>query len=526
MVIFNGCRMVKMHQLDTISPEQFKDHIVGLYRSLEYEVGTLIDQPSCKSAFTLSCSLPGAGRIDQLVYCCPNTKEIGIEKAIKQCLSLLKDLGLGQGIIVFGNKLDKKAASIARKHKNIVLMKLSDLTSQSEWRGEYLDLIREYESSDIYEAYVSQRSHGRLPHLASGSDVEDSAESLFRWSSSGRTGTCFVLGDYGTGKTTLLNRIHYLHLKALSNGESVPRPILFYLKNFYKFDQMDDYIIQTYKENYRTNIDTNKFRQLVDSGKFLILLDGFDEVAIESNERIRQLYINRLSPLLFTSSPTMVSCRPSYFIDSNELSQWSRGEYPHAMNAELDIGILTASLGRRGDDYVGIHNLGSTSSIEVEGHIEHSADVDTFSFRVDSPQTRVTLDIQPWHNGPNLDVGVSLLGESGNRILGLHDTNVNPTDRLASHIDIWLEPGTYYLNVEGVGKAATHDDPGYSDYGSLGYYRVRGELAFFDPRSDLDGDGDVDFADFLILSHNFGDCVECKNEDDFNALVRSYGYGT
>ena len=210
----------------------------------------------------------------------------------------------------------------------------------------------------------------------------------------------------------------------------------------------------------------------------------------------------------------------------NGLSQWSRGEYPHAMNAELDIGILTASLGRRGDDYVGIHNLGSTSSIEVEGHIEHSADVDTFSFRVDSPQTRVTLDIQPWHNGPNLDVGVSLLGESGNRILGLHDTNVNPTDRLASHIDIWLEPGTYYLNVEGVGKAATHDDPGYSDYGSLGYYRVRGELAFFDPRSDLDGDGDVDFADFLILSHNFGDCVECKNEDDFNALVRSYGYGT
>lgn len=184
------------------------------------------------------------------------------------------------------------------------------------------------------------------------------------------------------------------------------------------------------------------------------------------------------------------------------LTHWDKGEYPGATNPQHDFGHVAFDLGIRPDDYATIAPLvePGDSAVHREGIIETQGDVDTFSFEITTPGTLVDIQVQPWHNGPNLDIGISLLSLSGGRIFHSSDPIVNPVDRLSSQFQLPLDPGTYYLLVDGVGKAPVEGDPGYSDYGSLGYYKITGTLggAAHTP-GDINGDNTLDASDIDAL---------------------------
>ena len=203
----------------------------------------------------------------------------------------------------------------------------------------------------------------------------------------------------------------------------------------------------------------------------------------------------------------------------NNLSQWSNGEYPTPTNSrEDDVGTLAAALGRRPDDYTSIVPLTSEheSAVDVEGIIETQGDTDIFSFEITQSPAPVTLDISPWHNGPNLDVGVSLYGLTTGMLIRFNDPVANPVDQLASSIDIQLEPGTYYLTVNGVGKSPTPDDPGYTDYGSLGYYRITGTVGEATLRGDTNTDGILSADDIDALYAMIGVASDPGTQQDLS----------
>ena len=183
----------------------------------------------------------------------------------------------------------------------------------------------------------------------------------------------------------------------------------------------------------------------------------------------------------------------------NGLSQWSKGDYPDATNDEADISILVQALGRRPDDFVGISPLTTdiAGSVDVEGIIGTSVDSDLFSLEL-IRESHVSLDVLPWHNGPNLDIAISLSDSSGNLLVRPDDVNANPSESLAAFLDESLSPGTYFLMVDGVGKASLPNDPGYNDYGSLGYYRIVGSIGEHLP-GDIDADGELSANDIDAL---------------------------
>ena len=154
-----------------------------------------------------------------------------------------------------------------------------------------------------------------------------------------------------------------------------------------------------------------------------------------------------------------------------ELTQWSKGEYPDANRREDDLAIITGSNGfsYRSDDHVGVVSLG-TGGIDVfaEGIIERNTDIDGFSFTTGTGT--VTLDIDPFYRSPNLDILATLHDGSGNVI-----AVSNPIDDLGASFSQFLTAGYYYFSVQGTGKLPT--STGYSDYGSLGYYSITGQLA-------------------------------------------------
>lgn len=160
------------------------------------------------------------------------------------------------------------------------------------------------------------------------------------------------------------------------------------------------------------------------------------------------------------------------------LSQWSKGEYGNANNAEDDLVIIpqNGALLRSddaGNSTASATNLGGTASggsvaVDRIGLIEQRTDADVFAFVAGAGP--VTFTIAPVSPGPNLDVEARLLDGAGNTI-----ALSNPLDTLGASLNASLTGGGYYLRVDGVGKGDLAT--GYSDYGSLGQYRITGSYA-------------------------------------------------
>jgi subtilisin-like proprotein convertase family protein len=174
-----------------------------------------------------------------------------------------------------------------------------------------------------------------------------------------------------------------------------------------------------------------------------------------------------------------------------ELTQWSKGEYPNAvtmwpakdppeprLDLQDDLKDISAKLPYRMDD----HGNDKASATELdftgtsffgEGNIEKNTDLDFFAFTIGVEE--VVFDIKPFHIGPNLDILATLYDSAGNVL-----ATSNPRDALDAGFTIntlgstlQLTPGVYYISIDGTGKVFT-TDPGYTDYGSLGYFSISG----------------------------------------------------
>lgn len=156
------------------------------------------------------------------------------------------------------------------------------------------------------------------------------------------------------------------------------------------------------------------------------------------------------------------------------LTQWSKGEYRYANNFEDDLAImqslgLEAQTDDHGDTRETATFLPAGSTFAVTGVIGLAADVDVFSF--DAAAGPVSLAVTSASIGGNLDVLLQLFQSNG----ALVATN-NSTTNLAAALDLNLPAGRYYVSVQGTGKGTPLASTGYSSYGSMGRYILRGNL--------------------------------------------------
>ena len=167
---------------------------------------------------------------------------------------------------------------------------------------------------------------------------------------------------------------------------------------------------------------------------------------------------------------------------SQNLTLWNNGPNPYGCtNYQNDLDIITHSNGvttadngftYRNDDYAatfaGAYNTPFVSNqFTVNGIIEKNSDQDMF--KVTQPTLgRFQLNAIPYNvgtanAGSDLDLQVTLYNSSQTQL------NVyNPGTSLNSVIDTTLNPGTYYLRVEGKGNIYA------PNYASLGSYTLLG----------------------------------------------------
>jgi len=190
-----------------------------------------------------------------------------------------------------------------------------------------------------------------------------------------------------------------------------------------------------------------------------------------------------------------VSWSPIMGLDhAGHLTQWSRGDYRGATNTQDDIGILTGSLGRRGDDHEDTRfATGTPLAIDARGRIrasnpyaveerrnpknrgviEDQDDIDVFVFNAGAGT--VDINITPARDaahlksldGANLDVSATLYDSRGKKI-----AVANQRNDTAANLKVKVPAGRYTIEVSGVGNTAAP----FSKYGSLGQYFISGSV--------------------------------------------------
>lgn len=182
---------------------------------------------------------------------------------------------------------------------------------------------------------------------------------------------------------------------------------------------------------------------------------------------------------------------------SKKITQWNDGDYYDASRPQQDdLAVITGSsnMPYRDDDHANdffsaspLHES-ETVNVHAFGVIERNDDVDWFHFVTGGGEVSIDLDVLGYK--PNLDVWAGLYDSSG-----VFVSDANPQDSLsAAFHNIALDAGEYFIKIDGVARDGVYDsvlgqyvepDPppytvsgplGYSDYGSLGQYRISGTV--------------------------------------------------
>ena len=179
----------------------------------------------------------------------------------------------------------------------------------------------------------------------------------------------------------------------------------------------------------------------------------------------------------------------AYFADGGDenLTQWSKGEYPKANNKEDDLNIITTAngFGYRIDDKGNSSQQAAdlvfaNSQVADSGIIERTADADWFRFATSggsvslSVKTTDVASTEASTDGSNLAVLAEIYDASGKLV-----TSSNPTNSLDATISATLSAGDYFLKVQGAGRGNL--STGFSDYASIGQYQISGSV----PQSNL-----------------------------------------
>lgn len=159
---------------------------------------------------------------------------------------------------------------------------------------------------------------------------------------------------------------------------------------------------------------------------------------------------------------------------------FSKGEYLNANNSQDDLNVITTQngFGYRPDDAgndaasatpLAGTELAGTFTIDQQGVIERNTDSDWYQFFAqDGP---LTIDAIGGLVDSNLDISLELYDGSNNLV-----ASNNPDDLLTASISYTVaNSGSYYLKIDGVGKGDPLVD-GYTDYASLGQYRLSGSF--------------------------------------------------
>lgn len=157
---------------------------------------------------------------------------------------------------------------------------------------------------------------------------------------------------------------------------------------------------------------------------------------------------------------------------SSPVSQWSAGEYAGATTRQDDLALLAARLPLRADEPAGLQV--ADGGTPLAGVVTTRRDVDSWTVVGTGHTATITATTVAEH--PNLDIALTLRRPGADPIV-VDPPSARTSATTASGMDAsWrgrIPAGeAWTVEVDGVGHGDPRAPGGYSDYGSLGSYRL------------------------------------------------------
>lgn len=319
---------------------EFFDRVENLYRIQNYLVRSKKD---CFAAEQRS-GIIRANALIIPVYL--ETEELSVEEIGKiteikgreeqsdryQYIHIVTNVSIGKS---YENYFTLSQGKIRVFHEHEIINEIMDFT------GYLRNHIDQYKSSHVYGHYID------VLDLRTGEPLGYSARDFLRET---QYNAFLILGDYGCGKTSFLLNFAYRLSKEYLARESEYIPIFVPLRDYAKAISLENLFLDIFVNKcHMPNVSIDAFKLMLKYMKFVLLFDGFDEVAKRVNYDVKFEIFNQICRYCSETTKIIVTCRPNYFQENREYKrliqsahlQFEPNEVNHALFDETYIADLT-----------------------------------------------------------------------------------------------------------------------------------------------------------------------------------------
>ena len=232
-----------------------------------------------------------------------------------------------RGIVVSSVGFVAEAKAQAR-YEDIELITISELESSLvDFRPYVRNLVERLETDSVLPWFVEPRLRGEHEPIA-----QPAISVLEQWLRDPVLNHLTILGDFGTGKTTLLRHLalqlaRRYEEEVVEGGARGRVPLFVDLRDYTQALSLRQIILDLLDFHDIRTPSYAAFEHLSREGRLLLLLDGFDEMASRGNHQATLRNFQELNRGAFARAKIILSCRTHYFTSDVEVHSFVGDEH-------------------------------------------------------------------------------------------------------------------------------------------------------------------------------------------------------
>lgn len=243
--------------------------------------------------------------------------------------NLVRNGKLSLGLLVTRQDVTPQGRLPIQNTQGLKHLTWTNLQSEIFRAEQYLQAVqREFRESGVEHYYIPPRtSRGRLLH----EDVAD-------WMSGSNANPLVILGGYGTGKSTFSHWLTNELANQYENDPSARIPIRVPLGEISDETSLEGLFGKLLNARYRCEgYHYDVFRELNRQGRFVVILDGLDEMKHGMTFPVFQRECSRLLGLAEGNARVILLGRPNVFPSEREFKSVIKGLETTASGTEIEI---------------------------------------------------------------------------------------------------------------------------------------------------------------------------------------------
>jgi WD40 repeat protein/MinD-like ATPase involved in chromosome partitioning or flagellar assembly len=324
---------------------KFEDKVAAVLRLMDMEVeqnaivaGRQVDM--------LAHGKSGLQEIRYVVECKDHRKPTGaddLDSLHSRVVAYQREQPGAQGLLVSAKGFTAEARANAAKLPGILLKTYDELLDQLINLGPYnATLIQDVAGQTIERLYVEQDVYP---------DENPQPVALFehvdRWMADPESTFLTILGDYGTGKTWFTRMQAYRQAQKLRGDAARERqPVRIDLRTVAKAIDLENILFYHFQKETGRAINPKAFLHLLEEGRFLLIFDGFDEMATQGDWGVTLENFRQLTRAAAGRAKVLLTCRTHYFRDQSYVQELFAGRRPDLSERGTDL--YREISGRRG----------------------------------------------------------------------------------------------------------------------------------------------------------------------------------